>query len=178
MVKKCIVYSVPKSGTHFVSQILALLINPNCNIYDKDSLYKIVPHAMSTKLANLPFYNTHPMYIPYNIIKNAFKILNAYSYKYEVWLGPAISKKYYIVDMKVKNLFKNINKDYEEFFTKNHFNNDFNMDLVGIASFQLIQNNVDNIFYSNLCTAENNDDFYSHRYSSSEERFGTFVWIK
>ena len=71
MVKKCIVYSVPKSGTHFVSQILALLINPNCNIYDKDSLYKIVPHAMSTKLANLPFYNTHPMYIPYNIIKNA-----------------------------------------------------------------------------------------------------------
>ena len=115
--------------------------------------------------------------LEYNIIKNAFKILNTYSYRYEVWVGPAISKKYYIVDMKVKNLFKNINKNYEKFFKKNNSNNDFNMDLVGIASFQLMQNNVDNIFYSNLCTVENNDDFYSHRYSSSKERFGTFVWI-
>ena len=115
--------------------------------------------------------------LEFNIIKNAFKILNAYSYKYEVWIGPAISKRYYIVDRKVRNLFKNINKDYAKFFKKNNSNNDFNMDLVGIASFQLTQNYVDNIFYSNLCTVENNDDFYSHRYFSSKERFGTYVWI-
>ena len=115
--------------------------------------------------------------LEYNIIKNAFKILNKYSYEYEAWVGPAISKKYYIVDMKVKNLFKNINKNYEKFFKKNNSNNDFNMDLVGIASFQLTQHNVDNIVHSNLCTVENNDDFYSHRYSSNKERFGTYVWI-
>ena len=115
--------------------------------------------------------------LEYNIIKNAFKILNTYNYKYEVWVGPAISKKYYIVDIKIRNLFKNINKDYEKFFTKNNSNNNYNMDLIGIASFQLTQNNVANIFYSNLCTVENNDDFYSYRYSSDKERFGTYVWI-
>ena len=137
-----------------------------------------IPIIISSKCGNIIcILHVGRKGLEYNIIKNAFKILNVYSYKYEVWLGPAISKKYYTVDRKVKNLFKNINKDYEEFFTQNHSNNDFNMDLVGIASFQLTQNNVDNIFYSNLCTVENNDDFYSHRYSSNKERFGTYVWI-
>ncbi len=116
--------------------------------------------------------------LEYNIIKNAFKILNKYSYEYEAWVGPAISKKYYIVDSKVKSLFKNINKDYGDFFTKNKSTNTFNMDLIGMASFQLAKNNVDNISYSNLCTVENNDDFYSHRYSFNRERFGTYVWMK
>jgi YfiH family protein len=115
--------------------------------------------------------------LEYNIIKNAFKILNKYSYEYEAWVGPAISKKYYIVDSKVKNLFKSINKDYVDFFKQSNSKNIFNMDLIGIASFQLAKNNVDNISYSNLCTVENNDDFYSHRYTSSKERFGTYVWI-
>lgn len=137
-----------------------------------------IPIIISSKCGNIIcILHVGRKGLEYNIIKNAFKVLNAYSYKYEVWLGPAISKKYYTVDRKVKNLFKNINKDYEEFFTKNHSNNDFNMDLVGIASFQLTQHNVDNIVHSNLCTVENNDDFYSHRYSSNKERFGTYVWI-
>ena len=116
--------------------------------------------------------------LEYNIIKNAFKILNKYSYEYEAWVGPAISKKYYIVDSKIKSLFININKDYADFFTKNKSTNTFNMDLIGMASFQLVKNNVNNISYSNLCTVENNDDFYSHRCSFNKERFGTYVWMK
>ena len=115
--------------------------------------------------------------LEYNIIKNAFKILNTHNYEYEAWIGPSISEKYYTVDNKVKNMFKNINKDYEVFFKKNNSNNLFNMDLIGIACYQLTKNNVDNISYSNLCTVENNDDFYSHRYSSNKGRFGTYVWI-
>ena len=38
-------------------------INPNCNIYDKKQLYKIVPHILNANKANLPFYSTHPIYI-------------------------------------------------------------------------------------------------------------------
>ena len=67
--------------------------------------------------------------------------------------------------------------NYVDFFKQSNSKNIFNMDLIGIASFQLAKNNVDNISYSNLCTVENNDDFYSHRYTSSKERFGTYVWI-
>ena len=54
----------------------------------------------------------------------------------------------------------------------------FNMDLIGIATLQLMENNIKHISYSNLCTVKNNIDFYSHRYSSDVERFGTFVWFE
>ena len=137
-----------------------------------------IPLVISSKCGNIVCaLHVGRKGLEYNIIKNAFKILNKYSYEYEAWVGPAISKKYYIVDSKVKDSFKNINKDYVDFFKESNFKNTFNMDLIGIASFQLAKNNVDNISYSNLCTVENNDDFYSYRYSSNKERFGTYVWI-
>jgi len=113
----------------------------------------------------------------FNIINNAFNVLNKYKYEFEAWIGPAISKKYYSVDSHVKNLFLNIDSKYSAFFNSNK-KDLFNMDLVGIASLQLMENNIKHISYSNLCTVKNNIDFYSHRYSSDVERFGTFVWFE
>jgi YfiH family protein len=113
----------------------------------------------------------------YNIINNAFNILNKYNYEFEAWIGPAISKKYYTVDNHVKNLFLNINSKYGVFFNSNK-KDLFNMDLIGMASLQLMENNIKHISYSNLCTVKNNKDFYSHRHSSDIERFGTFVWFE
>ena len=71
MEKKLIIYSIPKCGTHFLSQIVALLINRNCNIYDKDELYKRVTHVKLTNITQIdrPFFATHPNYLPYDKIR-------------------------------------------------------------------------------------------------------------
>jgi len=74
MDKKLIIYSIPKCGTHFLSQIVALLIDRNCNIYDKDELYKYVAHLTKKNLSqtiNRPFFATHPKpnYLPYDKIR-------------------------------------------------------------------------------------------------------------
>ena len=112
----------------------------------------------------------------FNIIKSAFNILNSYNFSYEAWIGPSISKNYYFVNEEIKNKFINLNKKYKEFFFIK--NNNIHMDLSGIATFQLQENMVNNIYYSGLCTVENYNDFYSFRKFSDKKRFGTFVWIE
>tara|TARA_B100000035_G_scaffold307599_1_gene311083 strand:- start:189 stop:905 length:717 start_codon:yes stop_codon:yes gene_type:complete len=112
----------------------------------------------------------------FNIINNAFKILNKYKYEYEAWIGPSITKDYYLVDSEIKNSFLDLDSQYSSFFSK--YNNMYKMDLVGIATFQLSSNKIKNIFFSNLCTVKNNDEFFSHRKNNDNGRFGTFVWIE
>tara|TARA_B100001778_G_scaffold72063_1_gene57409 strand:- start:197 stop:919 length:723 start_codon:yes stop_codon:yes gene_type:complete len=115
----------------------------------------------------------------YNIIGNALQILNQYNYVYEAWIGPAISKKYYLVDYNIRNLFVDYNSNYSIFFNESIENNTlFNMDLVGIASYQLKNNGVNKISFSELCTVENYKDYYSYRYKLDKKRFGTFVWFE
>ena len=113
----------------------------------------------------------------YNIIDNAFKILNNYNYTYEAWIGPSISKDYYLVDEKIRSSFIAANNNYESYFCAAE-NFLFSMDLFGIASFQLQSNNVKNICSSGFCTARDAYIFYSHRTFSDFGRFGTFVWIE
>ena len=114
--------------------------------------------------------------VEFNIIESAFKILKNYNYSFEAWIGPSISKDYYLVDESIKKIFVSIDKKYEEFFLKN--SNNLHMDLSGIATYQLKKNNVNNIYYSGLCTVKDCKDLYSFRKFSDEKRFGTFVWIE
>ena len=114
--------------------------------------------------------------VQFNIVDNAFKILNQYKYKYEAWIGPSISKDFYEVDKKIKDSFLDIDNQYGNFFTES--NKLYKMDLAGIVTTQLKKNNVNNIFYSNLCTVKNSNDFFSYRKNSDTGRFGTFVWIE
>jgi len=115
--------------------------------------------------------------LEYNIIDNACNMLRKYNYNLEAWVGPSISKKNYVVSSYIRNSFINIDDRYEEYFLKNE-NNLFHMDLIGIVSQQLRNNDIKNISCSNICTAEQNDIFYSHRFSRDKERFGTFVWLE
>ena len=112
----------------------------------------------------------------YNIIEKAIKILRAYNYTYEAWIGPSISKNYYQVDKNIRENFISIDNNYQKFFFGLN-NNKFNMDIKGIACFQLNSNNIRNIYSSEYCTVTHNDLFYSYRKSKDIQRFGTFVWI-
>mgnify|MGYP001489996138 CR=1 FL=1 len=60
--KNIIIYTIPKTGTHLVSDIIALMINPNTDIYRKEKMYEIVPHT-SRFLKNKTIMSTHPTYI-------------------------------------------------------------------------------------------------------------------
>lgn len=42
--KYMIIYTITKSGTHLVSDIIALMIEPKLNIYNKNEMYKVIPH--------------------------------------------------------------------------------------------------------------------------------------
>ena len=59
-----VIYSVPKSGTHYLSNIITLLLNPSANIYNKEEMYNYVPNILELK--NIDFFSTHPMHISYN----------------------------------------------------------------------------------------------------------------
>ncbi len=112
----------------------------------------------------------------YNIIEKAIKILATYNYTYEAWIGPSVSKNYYQVDKNIREKFISIDNNYQKFFFGLN-NNKFNMDIKGIACFQLNSNNIRNIYSSEYCTVTHNDLFYSYRKSKDIQRFGTFVWI-
>jgi len=114
--------------------------------------------------------------IEFNIIEKAFDTLNSFNLSYEAWIGPCISKDYYLVDSNIKASFEKIDNRFLNFFEKK--GDKFLMDLIGLASVQLKECKISNIFYSDLCTIKNKDLFFSHRGFADRERFGTFVWIE
>ena len=121
MVNKLIIYSIPKCGTHFLSQIVALLLNRNCNIYDKDKLYKYVTHFTNISQINRPFFATHPCYLSYNKIrhlphKKIFIVRNP--------LDKTISRYFYKIyyrasNQKLRIINKNLNADIFKYCLKN-----------------------------------------------------------
>ena len=114
--------------------------------------------------------------LEFNIIQKACSLLENFKFSYEAWIGPCISKEYYLVGSDIKNTFEEIDKRSLGFFKKK--GNFFSMDLAGLASLQLNDCNISNIFYSDLCTVKNKDLFFSHRGFADRNRFGTFVWIE
>ena len=63
------IYTVQKSGTHFMSDIISLMIDSNTDIYDKKSMYTIVPHLIKFNI-NVSIFSTHPCYINAGLIAN------------------------------------------------------------------------------------------------------------
>ena len=66
-----IIYTRQKCGTHLISNIVALLIKNDCNIFNKESMYKIVPHfdgfhQYSPGNIKNKIFSTHPTYLNYN----------------------------------------------------------------------------------------------------------------
>lgn len=121
MVKRCIIYSIPKCGTHFLSQIIALLVNPNCNIYDKDELYKYVIHFTNIQQINRPFFATHPCYLSYEYIK---KLPHKKIFIIRNPLDKLISSYFYRVyyranRIKLMEINKNLNKSIYQYCLKN-----------------------------------------------------------
>jgi len=57
-----IIYTIPKTGTHLISNILCLILKPETNIYERDELYAVVPHRQC--LTTDEYFSTHDGYVP------------------------------------------------------------------------------------------------------------------
>lgn len=106
-----VVYSVPKSGTHYLSNIITLLIKQDVNIYNKEEMYKYVPHI--TKKQNIDFFSTHPMHISYNELNYNHKCIMMIRNPIDL----AISKYFYFEKRKLRTqqrpIYKYINDTIE-----------------------------------------------------------------
>jgi hypothetical protein len=68
MFKGMVIYTPPKVGTHLMSDIVSLLLNPTTDIYDKNAMYKVVPHTRKFN-KNYHVFSTHPNCIRPSLIK-------------------------------------------------------------------------------------------------------------
>jgi hypothetical protein len=87
------IYTLTKTGTHLISNIIALMINENIDIYDKQKMYSLVPHIK--KYNGESIFSTHPGYIKYEnmydipiitTIRNPLDILISRYYFFELRL--------------------------------------------------------------------------------------------
>tara|TARA_B100000886_G_C20151162_1_gene378094 strand:- start:148 stop:615 length:468 start_codon:yes stop_codon:yes gene_type:complete len=126
-----------------------------------------------------------------NIIKNLVKIFDDLGTSREnllIAIGPAISKKHYLVDSKTLKEFyskaenkKNLNRTKKEFCCNylKHFKeqNLSQLDLKKVAYRQLLDENIPytNIDISNLCTYELKNEFNSWRRDKKISRQWSFI---
>ena len=78
--KYTIIYTIPKSGTHLVSDIISLMIDPNVNIYNKKDMYNVIPHRplefkQMNKVLKNNIFSQHTGSLNKNYIKNSHLIL-------------------------------------------------------------------------------------------------------
>ena len=74
--KYIIIYTIPKSGTHLISDIISLMINKNTNIYSKNEMYNVVAHRPKN-LKNLKYniYFEHVGFVSDKNLSNSKLIL-------------------------------------------------------------------------------------------------------
>lgn len=74
--KYIIIYTIPKSGTHLISDIITLMIDKNTNIYNKNDMYNVIAHR-PTNLKNLKYniYSQHVGNLSTSILNNSKLIL-------------------------------------------------------------------------------------------------------
>jgi hypothetical protein len=120
MVNNVLIYSLQKCGTHFISQILALILNRNCNIYDKKLLYNTVPLVENSRNINRRYFSTHPCYVKYSLVnllphKKIFMIRNP--------LDKLISEYFYEIYYRINKrqliaVNRNLNRNIFEYCLK------------------------------------------------------------
>lgn len=130
--KLTIIYTLKKCGTHLVSNICSLLIDKNCDIYNKDNMYKVVPHYTG---GNIMTHNgvlsTHPNYLAYSsnlllryrilsIVRNPVDVCISNYFYNECRRGrQEIKEINMFVMMKIDGVCQNL-RDHIKFITKNN----------------------------------------------------------
>ena len=110
------------------------------------------------------------------ILENTIKQFSAEANNLVVQFGPAISQKNYEIDKDVLEQFLKLDCRYQKYFWPND-SGKYLADLYGIATHQLKQLNVEQIFGGNYCTYEHSHHFFSHRRAQPTGRMASMIWL-
>ena len=110
------------------------------------------------------------------ILKNTIKQFSAAANNLVVQFGPAISQKNYEVDKDLLEQFLELDHRYQRYFWPNE-SGKYLADLYGIATHQLEQLNVKQIYGGNYCTYEHSHYFFSHRRAQPTGRMAAMIWL-
>lgn len=91
------------------------------------------------------------------------------------WVGPAISQKCFEVGDEVKEAFLELDASNQAHFVQNSRGR-WQADLTGLAKTQLESMSVA-VFPSQLCTYDNEQQFYSYRRDGQTGRMASMIWI-
>lgn len=91
------------------------------------------------------------------------------------WIGPAISQNCFEVGEEVRKAFIDLDSGNESCFVQNERGR-WQADLVALAKKQL-ENLCVAVYLSQLCTYENEQQFYSYRRDGKTGRMASMIWI-
>ena len=110
------------------------------------------------------------------ILKNTIKQFSAAANNLVVQFGPAISQKNYEVDKDLLEQFLELDHRYQKYFWPTD-SGKYLADLYGIATHQLKQLNVKQIYGGDYCTYEHSHYFFSHRRAQPTGRMAAMIWL-
>ncbi|TFH90963.1 peptidoglycan editing factor PgeF [Vibrio ouci] len=94
------------------------------------------------------------------------------------WIGPAIGQAAFEVGQDVVDAFTSVIPEAEQAFTAKLELGKWLADMNMLVTQRLNSVGVDQVYYSNLCTFENANRFYSYRRDGITGRQATFIWIE
>lgn len=98
---------------------------------------------------------------------------------WQVWIGPAISQKYFEVGQEVYDAFVQKNHTLTHYFIPTLTANKYLADLAGLAANQLKSLAADKVIinFSHACTYAEKNSYYSYRRQASTGRVVTLAWL-
>lgn len=147
--------------------------NQVCAVLTADCLPIVICHATEPSVAAIHagWRGMHD-----GIIANTLRHLNRPTNQLLAWLGPAISAKHYEIGDELYQRFIQKDSNYAAAFSKPTTH--WHLDLYRLATIQLQQLGVKQIYGGDYCTYQEPQRFYSYRRDGQNTgRMATIVWI-
>ncbi|MEA1990139.1 MAG: peptidoglycan editing factor PgeF [Pseudomonadota bacterium] len=113
------------------------------------------------------------------IVTKTIQALPVESADLMAWIGPAISVRQFEVGQDVFDEFVNHNAQNSAFFhEKRGSNQKYLADLPGLVSLEMQNIGVKQIYDSQLCSFENEEQFFSYRRDGKTGRMASLIWIE
>ncbi len=114
------------------------------------------------------------------VIINTIQAIKLEPSKMKAFIGPSISQANFQTGNELRDLFCDLDHSNEQFFIVDETTqNKYLCNIRGVAISQMLKLglHIENITYSNICTYQNSDLFYSYRKEQVTGRFASLIWL-
>ncbi|BCN93545.1 laccase domain protein [Thiomicrorhabdus immobilis] len=113
------------------------------------------------------------------IVSKTIQAMPVQSSELMAWIGPAISVRQFEVGQDVYDAFVNQNIENKRFFhAEPQQKAKYLADLPGLVRFEMQNLGVSQIYASQLCSFENQTEFFSYRRDGKTGRMASMIWIE